>query len=84
ILAGQSDAEITDYLVTRYGDFVLYDPPIKGRTLLLWFGPFALLFIALLITVITAKRRQGLTSSPLTEDEEQKLKQLLTHSSKGE
>jgi cytochrome c-type biogenesis protein CcmH len=40
---GMSDDEIIDYLVERYGDFVLYDPRVKSTTLLLWFGPFLLL-----------------------------------------
>ncbi len=40
---GMSDDEIIDYLVARYGDFVLYDPRVKSTTLLLWFGPFLLL-----------------------------------------
>src|SRR5262249_23194835 len=43
VAAGKTDEQIVDYLVQRYGDFVLYDPPLKARTLLLWFGPFALL-----------------------------------------
>ncbi len=43
--AGKSDAEIRDFLVARYGDFVLYRPPVKPITWLLWFGPFALLAI---------------------------------------
>ena len=46
--AGKSDAEIRDYMVARYGDFVLYDPPFKSTTLLLWAGPFALLLVGLL------------------------------------
>lgn len=41
--AGKSDAQIKEYLVARYGDFVLYKPPVKGTTWLLWFGPFLLL-----------------------------------------
>ncbi len=44
-LAGKSDEEIRAFLVTRYGDFVLYDPPVKPTTWLLWFGPFALLAV---------------------------------------
>ena len=43
ILEGQSNSEIINYLVTRYGDFVLYKPPVKTKTLFLWFGPFVLL-----------------------------------------
>ena len=44
---GMSDREIVDYMVARYGDFVLYRPPVKSSTLILWFGPFLLLFAGL-------------------------------------
>jgi cytochrome c-type biogenesis protein CcmH len=47
IKAGKTDNEIVDFMVTRYGDFVLYRPPVKGITLLLWGGPIALLLIGL-------------------------------------
>ncbi|MEO8005272.1 MAG: cytochrome c-type biogenesis protein [Betaproteobacteria bacterium] len=47
MLEGKSDAEIRDYMVARYGDFVLYDPPFKARTVLLWAGPFVLMVIGL-------------------------------------
>jgi cytochrome c-type biogenesis protein CcmH len=47
IAAGRSDAEIVDFLTARYGDFVRYRPAFKGRTLLLWLGPFALLAAAI-------------------------------------
>ena len=47
IQAGKSDKEIIDFMVTRYGDFVLYRPPVKGITLLLWGGPIALLLLGL-------------------------------------
>jgi len=43
ISAGSSDREIRDYMVQRYGDFVLYRPPMQGNTLALWLGPFAML-----------------------------------------
>ena len=57
IRAGKSDAEITDFMVSRYGDFVLYRPPLKGSTLLLWFGPLLLLLVALLAwTVVRVAR----------------------------
>jgi len=46
VLAGRSRSEIDEYLVARYGDFVLYRPPLKASTLLLWFGPFLLLLFA--------------------------------------
>ena len=49
IQAGKSDKEIIDFMVTRYGDFVLYRPPVKGITLLLWGGPIALLLLGLFV-----------------------------------
>jgi len=49
VIAGDSNKEIIDYLVTRYGDFVLYRPPVKNTTYFLWFGPFLILLIATII-----------------------------------
>ncbi len=46
VAAGRSDEQILDYLVQRYGDFVLYEPPFKSTTALLWIGPFILLVAA--------------------------------------
>ena len=57
ILAGKSDGEIKDYLVARYGDFVLYRPPIQANTALLWGGPFVLLAIGLIVWWIVGRRR---------------------------
>ena len=49
VIAGDSNKEIIDYLVTRYGDFVLYRPPVKNTTYFLWFGPFLILLLATII-----------------------------------
>ncbi len=57
-LAGRSDDEIRAYLVARYGDFVLYDPPVKPVTWMLWFGPFALLSGGALAWWIVLRRRE--------------------------
>ena len=56
-VAGKSDAEIKAYLVERYGDFVLYNPPIKSTTWLLWGGPFALLMGGGALWWIVLRRR---------------------------
>jgi cytochrome c-type biogenesis protein CcmH len=56
-VAGKSDAEIKQFLVERYGDFVLYDPPVKRITWLLWFGPFVLLACGALIWWAVLRRR---------------------------
>jgi cytochrome c-type biogenesis protein CcmH len=57
-LAGKSDDEIRAYLVARYGDFVLYDPPVKPVTWMLWFGPFALLSGGALVWWVVLRRRE--------------------------
>ena len=58
-VAGKSDAEIKQYLVARYGDFVLYNPPVKATTWLLWFGPFALLAGGAVVWLVILRRRRG-------------------------
>lgn len=57
VAAGKSDAEIKDYMVSRYGDFVLYQPPVQSNTMLLWIGPFILLLIALGVVALVVRRR---------------------------
>jgi cytochrome c-type biogenesis protein CcmH len=58
VKAGKSSEEIVDYMVQRYGDFVLYRPPLRGTTVALWAGPFLILAIgvAVLMRVITRRR----------------------------
>lgn len=80
IVQGKTDTEIKDYLVARYGDFVLYRPPVKGTTVLLWFGPFALLGLAVLVLVWVLRQRARSTpaqASGLSEGQRQRLDQLL-------
>jgi len=57
IKAGKSDKEIVDFMVVRYGDFVLYRPPVKGITLLLWGGPVLLMLLGLFALVRYLRRR---------------------------
>ena len=59
ILEGKTDTEIRDYLVSRYGDFVLYRPPVKPTTWLLWFGPFVILAGAVIGLIAYLRRRAG-------------------------
>ena len=54
---GKTDAEIKDYLVARYSEFVLYNPPVRPATWLLWFGPAALLLGGAFVVVAVVKRR---------------------------
>ncbi|KTD30840.1 cytochrome c-type biogenesis protein CcmH [Legionella moravica] len=56
---GKSDSEITDYLTSRYGDFILFKPPVKAVTLLLWFGPFVFLLLGFLIFWRTCFKRRS-------------------------
>jgi len=56
-VAGKSDDQIRDYLVARYGYFVLYDPPLKRTTTLLWIGPFAMLALGALLWWLLLRRR---------------------------
>ena len=78
IAAGKSDAEIIDYMVTRYGDFVLYQPPVKGTTLLLWAGPALLLLLgAFAMWRIVQGRRRIDEPPPLTPEERARAARLL-------
>lgn len=61
--AGQSKTQIIDFMVERYGDFVLYRPPLKGTTLLLWLGPFLLLALAVVLLAINIRRRRRATQA---------------------
>ncbi|CAM2976361.1 cytochrome c-type biogenesis protein CcmH [Legionella worsleiensis] len=56
---GKSDSEIHDYLTSRYGDFILFKPPVKTVTLLLWFGPFVFLLLGILIFWRTCFKRRS-------------------------
>jgi cytochrome c-type biogenesis protein CcmH len=79
--AGKSDKEIVAFLTERYGDFVLYQPPVKPRTYLLWFGPFILLGAGFLALYRFLRRRQELiTDQPLSPEEHRRAEELLRES----
>jgi cytochrome c-type biogenesis protein CcmH len=78
--AGRSDKEIIDFMVVRYGDFVLYRPPVKGATLLLWGGPLVLLALGLFALVRYQRRRAERVAAedkPLSADEARRAEALL-------
>ena len=76
--AGKSDKEIIAYLTDRYGDFVLYKPPVKATTYLLWFGPFAFLIGGTIVLYRFVKRRRELIhEEPLTADERKQAEEIL-------
>jgi len=74
---GRDDAQIRDFLVARYGDFVLYEPPIKPSTYLLWAGPFVLLALGLIMLFRTIRQRRQLQESEFSAEEQERLRQLL-------
>lgn len=75
---GRSDAEIMEFMVSRYGDFVRYRPPLKGTTLLLWFGPGVLFVGGLAALVLYLRRRdRAISDTPLTADEQRQADALL-------
>ena len=79
IAKGMSDREIIDFLVQRYGDFVLYRPPWKASTTLLWLGPFLLLIAGATGLVFALRRRQKkLADVTLSEEEHNRVAQLLS------
>jgi cytochrome c-type biogenesis protein CcmH len=78
IAAGKSDKEIVDYMVARYGDFVLYQPPVKSTTLLLWAGPALLVVIGFVVLARTVRARRAATETPaLTAEERERVARLL-------
>jgi len=87
IVAGRSDAEIRSWLTERYGDFVLYRPPLKTTTVLLWLGPLLLLAAALASLYLTLRRRRRQAAAQdveLTEAERMRAESLLSTGEGGE
>ncbi len=79
ILEGKSSEDVIDFMVARYGDFVLYRPPLKAKTVLLWGGPFVLGIggVVLLLLQLRRRRRTQTASMPLSDDERARLDTLL-------
>ncbi|MGQ0554400.1 MAG: cytochrome c-type biogenesis protein [Nitrospiraceae bacterium] len=83
IAKNMSDPEIIEFLVSRYGDFVLYRPPLKATTTLLWVGPFALMAIGATALVITLRRRsRTVIEVSVTDEEHRRVEQLLAEGEK--
>lgn len=82
---GRSDTEIIDFMVSRYGDYILYRPPLNIATLLLWFGPGLLLLggIVALIVMVRRRRRDALVGDNLSVEEQARLRELLQSTSEG-
>ncbi|HZX30471.1 MAG TPA: cytochrome c-type biogenesis protein [Rhodocyclaceae bacterium] len=74
---GQSEKEVIDFMVQRYGDFVLYRPPVKSTTWLLWGGPFALFAGGLGMLFVKLNRRRKTAAAPLSAEERARAESLL-------
>ena len=76
--AGDTDRQVLDYMVARYGDFVLLKPPFKYRTLVLWLGTPLVLLVAVAAIMLTALRRRATAPlPPLSPEERERLRSLL-------
>jgi len=77
---GKSQVEIADFMTDRYGDFVLYNPPFKAKTGLLWLGPVVFLLIGLLTLILYSRKKRrdnGLDSNVVDKEKQVKVKALL-------
>ncbi len=80
LVAGDSNVQAREFIVARYGDFVLLNPPVKPSTYLLWGGPALLLLLALLTAMLYYRRRAkepAVAETPLTDEERRRLEALL-------
>ncbi len=80
VVAGEDKQAVTDFMIARYGDFVLYKPPMKLTTLLLWFGP-ALLLVGAVIIVRRTTRARRTGATPLTAEQRAQARALLESNS---
>ena len=74
---GKSDDEIRDYMTQRYGDFVLYKPPFKATTAVLWIGPFALVAVGALVFLFVVRRRKPTVEAPVPAQRREEIASLL-------
>jgi cytochrome c-type biogenesis protein CcmH len=77
---GKSDREIIDFMVERYGDFILYRPRLTSSTVLLWVAPLVLVILGIVVILVVVSRRRRLAvvaAAPLSDNERARLKKLL-------
>ncbi len=78
IRQGKTDQQVVDYMVSRYGDFVRYRPPVKPKTWFLWFGPFVFLAIGVAVLAFVLRRRnRDAAESPLSSEQKKQAEALL-------
>jgi cytochrome c-type biogenesis protein CcmH len=78
LTAGDTDRAVMDYMVARYGDYVLLEPPFKARTLVLWLGAPFLLLAAGVALFLAARRKRSLAVAPLSDEERKRLSVILS------
>ena len=74
---GKSDKEIVDYMVTRFGDFVVFRPPFKATTLLLWTGPAIILLVAAGGFILYSRYRRRMPAREMGAEDQQRIRELL-------
>jgi cytochrome c-type biogenesis protein CcmH len=72
---GKSKDEIADFMTQRYGDFVLYNPPFKAKTSLLWIGPVVFLLIGLVMLVLFSRKKKSIENNDISESELKKIQE---------
>lgn len=77
LVAGDTDAEVVDYIVARYGEFVLFNPPARGSNLILWLAGPALLLAGIAVAVAAQRRRRRPAEAGLSAAEEARLREIL-------
>lgn len=77
IQGGSSKQDVVDYMVERYGEFVLYRPPFTASTLLLWIGPFVILIAGMVILIRMIKSKKQEPTVNMSEEEQDKVRSLL-------
>ncbi len=77
VMAGKNDKAIRDFMVTRYGDFVLYNPQFNSMTFLLWAGPFIIFIIGFYVLVSFIRQRKKVVVTHLSHADKEKLAKLL-------
>jgi len=77
VLKGDTQQDISDYMVARYGEFVLYKPPLSGRTLVLWIGPLMALLLGFVIVWAVTRRREKPEQETVSEESIQRARDLL-------
>ena len=84
LVSGASDDEIYNFLIERYGDFVLLRPPVKATTYILWYGPLFIFFAGLSLSVLfLIRRKRVLPEEPLSPEEQEELSSLISGKEEG-